>query len=103
MTNIADEGQVKKISKDYIREHEIHVLELKKLLELRSMRDFMWRLLEEAGVFHSIWEQSARIHYSAGKQDFGHFLMGQIQEANEEALFQMMRENKIKKEENENV
>ena len=97
--NIADENQVKKKQKDSKEKRTIELLELKKILEQKPVRDFLWRLLEEAGVFHSIWEQSAKIHYNSGRQDFGHLIMAEIQEANEESLFQMMRENKQKKEE----
>lgn len=98
--NIADEGEVKKRVKDDREKRKIELLELKKILTQKPVRDFLWRMLEQAGVFHSIWEQSARIHYNAGKQDFGHIIMGEIQEADEEALFQMMRENKNRAEEN---
>ena len=101
--NIADETQVRNRFKNSKDNRSLELLELKKILEQKPVRDFLWRLLEQAGVFHSIWEQSARIHYNAGRQDFGHIIMGEIQEANEESLFQMMRENKQKKEEIENA
>lgn len=104
MSNIADEKQVKKVEEEFKTKRQIELAELKILLDNKSFRKFMWRLLGETKTFHSIWEQSAKIHYNSGKQDFGHFLMGEISEANEEALFQMMRENKeIKKEEKTNA
>lgn len=101
--NLADEVQIKNRNKEIANKRTIEVLELKKLLEQKPMRDFVWRLLEHSKTFHSIWEQSAKIHYNAGQQDFGHFIMAEVQEANEESLFQMMRENKEKKEEKQNV
>lgn len=103
MTNIANESEVKKKNEELKNKRTIQQLELKKLLEQKPVRDFLWRLLEETKTFHSIWEQSARIHYNAGKQDFGHFLMGEIIEANEDSFFQMMRENKERKEEKSNA
>lgn len=103
MSNISDEAQVKKRDEEFKSRKKIESLELRKLLEQKPFRDFMWRLLEHTKTFNTIWEQSARIHYNAGQQDIGHFLMGEIIESNEEALFQMMRENKEKKEEKQNA
>lgn len=34
-------------------------------------RAFFWHLTQLAGVGQSIWEQSARIHWRSGRQDFG--------------------------------
>lgn len=73
--------------------------DLREVLATTQGRRVFWRLLEKSACFHSIWEQSARIHYNAGQQDFGHFIMGEIEEANQELLFQMMRENKQKTQE----
>lgn len=96
--NIADEAEIKKRNKELSEKRIVEIAELKKLLEQKSMRDFLWRFLEKCGTFHSIWEQSAKIHFNAGQQDLGHFLMAEITEANDEAFFQMMRENKEKQE-----
>ena len=85
--------------KEFQEQRRSDMKDLREILELSAGRRFLWRLLERAGAFRSIWEQSARIHYNAGQQDFGHFIMGEITEANEELLFQMMRENKEKVEE----
>lgn len=103
MVNLADESQVKKRNDEIKTRRAIELEELKRLLENKAFRNFAWRLMEHTKTFHSIWEQSAKIHYNAGQQDMGHFLMGEILEANEEALFQMMRENKERKEEKTNV
>lgn len=101
--NIADEAEIKKRNKELSEKRIVEIAELKKLLEQKIFRNFMYRLLDHTKTFHTIWEQSARIHYNAGQQDIGHFLMGQCLEADEESLFQMMRENQIKKEEKPNV
>lgn len=46
-------------------------------------------LLARAGVYRSIWEASAKIHYNAGRQDFGHELMAELLRA-DEGLYQLM-------------
>ena len=40
-------------------------------LATEAGRAFFWHLTQMAGVHRSVWEQSARIHYNAGRQDFG--------------------------------
>lgn len=100
--NIANEADVKKREEEFKSKKKLETAQLRILLAQKPVRDFVWSLLEEAKVFNSIWEQSARIHYNAGKQDFGHYLMGRVCDADEEAFFAMMRENKDKKEEKSN-
>jgi hypothetical protein len=54
-------------------------------------------ILHRAGVFHSIWTPSAEIHYRAGRQDFGHELMAEWLEADEELYDLMERENRARR------
>lgn len=103
MPNLGDKTDVEKRNKDLDSKRTIEIEELKQLLAQKSFRSFMWRLMEHTKTFQTIWEQSARIHYNAGQQDVGHFLMGEVCAASEEALFQMMRENKSKQEEKVNA
>ena len=98
--NIGEESDVKNIKKkaDEVRVQELE--DIRFLLKNIQGRRFAWRLLAEAGVFLSIWEQSSRIHYNAGKQDFGHFIQAEINEADIELYFQMIRENMDKEKNN---
>ena len=101
MKNAADEAQVKRSVEREKSVRERELMDLKILLSSPEGRRFIWRLMGKAKVFESVWEQSAKIHYNAGQQDFGHFLMAEVVEADQKALFLMMQESK-KKEENEN-
>jgi hypothetical protein len=65
--------------------------DLRRILETDFGRRYVWHLLEEAKVFESVWDPSARIHYNAGKQDFGHMLFAEIARAKPEAYFEMMK------------
>jgi hypothetical protein len=58
-----------------------------------SGRRLMWRLMEKCKTFSSIWDPSAKIHYNAGKQDLGHFIMAEIIEANPKLFTKMMSEH----------
>lgn len=68
--------------------------DIKIVLSEESGRRFVWRLLEHARVFESIYEMNAKIHYNAGMQDFGHFIMAEIVEADPNRLIEMMIESK---------
>lgn len=65
--------------------------DLRRILESDYGRRYVWHLLEEAKVFETIWDSSSKIHYNAGKQDFGHMLFAEIAKARPEALFDMMK------------
>lgn len=67
------------------------------LLSSAQGRRFIWRLIAQAEVFHSIWSPSAQVHYNAGKQDFGHFIMAEVTEADETYFIKMMQESLAEK------
>lgn len=95
VTDATDRRQIK----DAERKVELKLTEqqrdLIKILSLPEGRRLFWRLLNEAGVFESVWESSAKIHYNAGRQDFGHLIMRMIvDEAGEQFYFEMMTENR---------
>ena len=95
--NAADPEQVEKAAKKVGLARENELADLKAVLAMPQGRRLLWRLLTHCSVFESIWHPSALIHANAGRQDVGHFIMAEITEANEDALFQMMKENKEKK------
>lgn len=94
VTDAADKRQIKNAEQ---REKLLRDQELSDLAMVASTiqgRRFLWRLIERCKVFETIWENSARIHYNAGQQDLGHFLMSEIVNTKQEIFFQMMKENK---------
>lgn len=93
ITNVADPDQIKNAKKKekFARENELE--DIKATLALPQAQRFVWRILERCKTFESIYEQSARIHYNAGQQDLGHFLMSEIISADEQLLFAMMKNN----------
>lgn len=94
MSFVSREGQEEKAKKSDKARRQREVDDVKALLTLTHGRRFLWRVLSEAKVFHGIWDPSARIHYNAGVQEFGQFIMKEIIEANPDALLQMMKEAK---------
>ena len=98
--NAGDVKQIKRAAKkeDQIKREQEN--DVRYMLNDRRGRRFVWRMLTHAGVYNSIWVQSAEIHYKAGKQDFGHWLMAQVLEASEDAYTLMVKENRTKQGEN---
>ena len=98
--NAADPQQVKRAGELEERSRERELNDLRVVLQSREGRRTVWRLLEKCRAFESVFEASAKIYYNAGRQDVGHYLMAEVVEADEEALFLMMRENKQERFEN---
>lgn len=94
--NAADRQQVEKARKTerFARKNEID--DMKFLLAIPQFRRFVWRLLKFCSVFSSIWRPSAEIHHLSGKQDTGHWIMGEVTEADPDAFLLMMKESKEK-------
>lgn len=95
--NVADPAQVKNAEKKILSQRDQELNDLKSVLNLPYGRRFIWRLLSTCKTFASVWHPSALIHYQAGQQDIGHFLMSEIAEADQELLFLMMKENQKKR------
>ena len=70
-------------------QHHMLLAAVQALLAQPDGRLVLWELLVRAGIYRSVWDPSARIHYNAGRQDYGHELLGLIIEADED-LYQLM-------------
>ena len=92
--NAADHKQVKEATKKEKSKRHCELKDLALVLREPYGRRVLWRLLSKCQTFGSIWEPSAKIHYNAGQQDLGHFIMAEIEEADQDALFLMMKEAK---------
>jgi hypothetical protein len=97
--NAADEGQVQAASKKEGFKRRQEIDDIQTVLSIQAGRRLLWRIIEHCKVFESIWNGSALIHYNSGKQDVGHFLLGEITEAKPEALLEMMG-SKLKENDN---
>ena len=70
--------------------------DLKDVLDMPAGRRLLWRFMAHAKVFESIWSPSAAIHYQSGQQDFGHFILTEILEADGKSYLKMIEESQIK-------
>ncbi len=60
-------------------------------------RRVLWRMLTKCRVFESIYETNARIHFNAGQQDIGHWLMAEMMDADQQAWLAMQAEANARK------
>lgn len=90
--NAADPTQVKFAERKARQQEELFGAGLRQVLDTEAGRVVLWGLLERAGIYRSIWDPSAKIHYNAGRQDFGHELLALIVEASPENYLQMEAE-----------
>jgi hypothetical protein len=88
-------------------ERQEYLKSLKEVMANPHGRRVLYEILEHTSVFSSIWDPSAKIHYNAGRQDVGHWLLMEISEVDEVALATMMQEGyrrkaqKLRESENE--
>lgn len=90
--NAADPQQVKHAARKARMAEERLLDATRAVMDTVSGRIFVRGLLEKAGVYRSIWDPSAKIHYNAGRQDYGHELMALIVEADDLLFGQMEHE-----------
>ena len=94
--NAADPKQVRNAGRKEKQARERELADLIALLETEPGRRFVWRVLGYCKLFSDVWDASSRIHFNAGMQHVGHWLLGEVTAANEEAFFLMMRENQAR-------
>lgn len=90
MANAASERQVRAAAKREKDNQERFLAGLKHVLTTPQGRACMWGILAEAGVYRSVWaDHGSRMAFNVGQQDFGHWMVAQLLEA-DETLFQIM-------------
>ena len=96
VTNAADPRQVRG-AKSRERDRELRYLgALRQVLETPAGRlvfgELERGLIARAGVYQSGWDPSARIHFLAGRRDFGLEILALVTQAGEDLYLQMETE-----------
>ena len=94
--NAADPDQVATGGRLEEERARLERADLLSVLSTKIGRRVLWRVLTRCGVFKSIYETSARIHYNAGQQDLGHWLMNEILEVDAAAYLVMQQESQTR-------
>lgn len=86
LTDASDELQVEEAEREARERRRAEMADLRAVARTPEGKRVLYRLLDHCGAWRSIWHPSAAIHYRAGEQDVGHWLMGEIGGADKEAL-----------------
>lgn len=92
VANAADPAQVAQATRVLGKRENVFEASLQVVLQSAEGRLVLWGIIEGAGVFESIWDPSAKIHYNAGRQDYGHRLRNNCMLADPDAYQLMERE-----------
>lgn len=90
--NAADPEQVSRAGRREHRRDDLRLDLYRAVLHSAAGRAVFWDLLTLAGVYRSIYAADGRIHYNAGRQDFGHEVIATLLAADEDAYLLMERE-----------
>lgn len=92
--NAADPKQVRRAGRKVQEREERLGLALRAVLETVDGRIVFWDLLERAGLYRSIWDPSARIHFLEGRRNFGLEIQALCLAADEELYLKMEAEGR---------
>lgn len=75
------------------------LVDLRQVLATPAGRRVFYRLLSDCGVYRSIYDHSgSKMAYNAGQQDFGHYLLTEVNAAGKDFLVKMTSEAQEEKE-----
>lgn len=94
VANAADPKQVERARRVTRDVRALELADLRAVLAEVEGRRTIWRFLTHCGVFESVFSTTVQVYANAGRQDVGHYLMAEIEAADPEALFTMMREHR---------
>ena len=78
--NAADKQQVRNARRKDRDRDELWLSVLKSAEDNPETQILLLRILEESSIFLSVWHDNpARMAYNSGRQDFGHWLMAEIE------------------------
>lgn len=95
--NAADAKQVKRAEQAERRLREDWLNAMRAVITTPKGREFIWGVLAHCKVFETIWHPSALIHYNSGLQDAGHWLMKELNDADQDAFLLMITEANARK------
>lgn len=101
--NAADPKQVKEASRKVKNQDDQFELDLQAMLATKSGRNVLWRVMEFCKSFHSPLSGESEIngilatYMNIGGQNVGRYIMAEIERVDEQALLEMMRDNKQSK------
>lgn len=104
VTNTASAKQVEKAEQKAARKAKRDLEDMRAVLTTVEGRRVIWKILSFCKVFASpgFVPDSNFLYFNSGEQNVGRFVMNEITNADEGKLFQMIKENREAKGEDEN-
>lgn len=90
--DLSDEAGVERAAKAAELRNQRYLEAFRKVLGTPEGRTFIWSLLMVTRVFDSVWDQSSRIHYLAGRQELGQDILRIVLDLSPEAFLLMKQE-----------
>ncbi len=102
MTDLGDPQQVKKAKRKHRNRETIAREELAVVLRQREVRNFIWTLLEECGIYHilDVSENERAVGFHDGERNIGNKIIAKVDAAVPHTYMKMYTENR--KDENAN-
>lgn len=95
MSVITEKGQLKEARKKEKFQRDVELSEVKWVLSSKQGRNFIWRLLGRCGIYTQSFNQNNSImSFNEGKRSVGNEILVDINQADPEGFFTMMRENR---------
>ena len=98
MTDLGDPKEVKKEKRKHKNRETIAREELAGILKQRAVRNFLWTLLEDCGIYDLGGESLHDLAVSKGRRSIGHVLIARIDDAKPHTYMKMYTENDRKDE-----
>jgi len=90
--NASDPEQVQRAGRKVVNRRADELADLNAVLATPAGGRVLWRFLHYCRVFESVQDPPERIQANAGRQDVGHWLMAEIEAADDLALFRLMQD-----------
>ena len=91
--NAADRSQVKTAERLEREQDRMQRSDMLAVLATPEGRRVLWSVLTFCRLLEETWDPSVLIHYLAGRQSVGHFVLGEIVAADPKAWLQMQVEH----------
>lgn len=98
--NVSNEAQVKESAQAAKHRRDKEVSDVAELLSLPSGRRFLWRLLEQAGVYKQSFNGGSETFFNEGQRKIGLWALAEIMEINPDSYLLMIKEHRKGEESN---
>lgn len=92
--NVANESQVKESAQAARHRRDSEINDLAELLNLPAGRRYLWRVLEETGVYKQSFTGSSETFFLEGHRKIGLWVLAEIMEINPDSYLLMIKEHR---------